>query len=141
MKMLTLACLLLFPTFVQAVDFEKKVPLFAFGGVGFAGTTSQGEARFKEILKGPDSLNEFEKWFESGSDEARMYCLVAFYSLHRDQFDAALKSDKWIGKKVSAAQGCIVFQTPRSTIVETIKKGDYAIYVPAEKWENPPEKK
>ena len=104
MKMLTLACLLLFPTFVQAVNFEKKVPLFAFGGVGFAGTSSQGEARFKEILKGPDSLNEFEKWFESGSDEARMYCLVAFYYLNRDQYDAALKSDKWIGKKVSSAQ-------------------------------------
>lgn len=81
MKNLVVAAMLLgsVAQSVQPVDtvVERltKVEIFAFGGVGYAGTTSPGEKDYKAILSRPTALADFEQLYSSGNAMAKAYAL------------------------------------------------------------------
>jgi hypothetical protein len=87
-----------------------SVDIFAFGGVGFSGKTSTGEAEFKTILKQPPAkaLADFESLYATGNPQAKAYALAGIRRLAPARFIGLRRSLAGSNIKVEIEQGCIV---------------------------------
>lgn len=116
-----------------AVQSISKTGIFAFGGVGFAGKTSQGEIDFRVIDSQPPTvaLDEFEKVYATGDAAAKSYALVVIRQLDRKRFNEILQSLQDSQEKVMTMQGCILQKQKLADIVKTIDAGSYDGYLQA----------
>jgi hypothetical protein len=74
--------------------FERiaKVDRFAFGGIGYAGITSQGEKDYKLILSRPSAVADFERLLSVGNPQAKSYALVGIHALNPNRFKELSRS-------------------------------------------------
>jgi len=93
-----------------AVDRLSRVERFAFGGVGFAGVTSNGEIDFKLIFAQPESiaLNAFEKLYVIGNPQGKSYALSGIKNLKPQRFSELMASIAKSTEEVAVMRGCIV---------------------------------
>src|SRR6266545_4211002 len=100
-----------------------KVDRFAFGGTGYAGTISEGEKDYKEILSRPTALKDFERLYEVGNLQAKCYALVGIRTLKQKKFEEL--SEPLRGEKIEVItqRGCIVMHEPLGKIVKVIAAG------------------
>ena len=70
------------------IDQLRSVAYFAFGGVGVAGTTSQGEVAFRQILQGPAANEKFLRLLETGNPQGKCYALVGLRATDMKRFEA-----------------------------------------------------
>jgi hypothetical protein len=54
----------------------QKTEMFALGGIGVAGTMSEGERALREILGQPNALARLEALVSSGSTAGKLYALL-----------------------------------------------------------------
>lgn len=114
---------------------------FAFGGVGFAGTISEGEIAFREIWKQSDAAQRFEAIFQQATPEARCYALTALRELAPDRFkECAEQFRKNPPKEIKMMTGCIVSTLPGIQILEQIEEGKYTRYIPKSEIKKKPNK-
>ena len=102
-----------------------SVDVFAFGGVGFAAETSQGERDYKLLLARASALTDFERLFTVGNIQAKCYALVAIRELNRRRFaelSPVLRDSQAV---VMTMSGCIGGREPLSTVIARIESGDY----------------
>ena len=99
----------------------SKIELYAFGGIGFAGTISQGETLYQAILKRPTATADFVKIAEKGTPEAKMYALHALARLSPDQYRELKKSAKR-DQKVTTMQGCLVSDQTVGDVLDGIEE-------------------
>ena len=91
---------------------------FAFGGIGVAGTTSEGEVAFREIYNRPSATADFLKLLNSGNPQAKCYALVALRSLDPQIYFS--KIEKYI--KIRCRKRllyCIMAYPKRQTLLNT----------------------
>ena len=100
---------------------------FAFGGVGRAAKTSDGEKDFRIVIAQPHdvALRQFEYLFARGNPEAKSYALVAIHALAPDRFEVLKKSLKNSSISVTTMSGCIVDEKTLSSIAKDIEIGSY----------------
>ena len=109
-----------------AFDRLAHADMFAFGGVGFAGTISQGEKDLRLIMARPSALADFERLFAVGNIQAKAYALVAIHHLDHAKFAelaAPLRESK---TPVQTIHGCIVSHESISSLIARIEAGDYS---------------
>lgn len=97
----------------------SMIDLYAFGGIGFAGTISQGETLYNTILKLPTAIDEFVKISEKGTPEAKMYALHALAHLSPDHYRELNKSAKR-DQKVITMQGCLIGEQTVGDVLDGI---------------------
>jgi len=100
---------------------------FAFGGIGRAAKTSDGEKDFRIVFAQPHDavLRQFEHLFASGNPEAKSYALVAIHALAPVRFEELKKSLKDSSTRVTTMSGCIVEAKTFSSVAEDIENGSY----------------
>jgi hypothetical protein len=107
-----------------------RIDAFAFGGIGAAGTPSEGEIEFREILARPTAARDFLKLLDSGNRQAKCYALVAIRKLDPKSFPAlaapSLEDDR---AKVKTISGCVIMELPIGSVVAGIAKGNYDLYL------------
>jgi len=105
----------------------ENANVFAFGGIGYAGVTSQGENDFRVILSQPASVAEadFERIYTSGNSEAKSYALAGIRELDRARFKELLESLRGSNEKVVTMEGCIVEDRPLLRVAQDINSGQY----------------
>jgi len=105
-----------------------KTEFFAFGGIGFAGSTSEGEGAFGRIVGKKEAIRYFLAAFEHGSDYSRCYALVALRESSPEFYRNAMA---WFRrhppKKIKTMSGCIVEEEP-GAVLDAIEAGRYADY-------------
>jgi hypothetical protein len=106
-----------------------SIPHFAFGGIGYTGTTSKGELAFREILKRPSAEMDFTNLLASGNAQARCYALVALHSLNPKAYADRVPQFEHDQTQVSLISGCIVTGEPMSSVVVSIGSGRYDSYL------------
>lgn len=99
----------------------SKIEVYAFGGIGFAGTISQGEKLYQAILKRPTATADFVKIAEKGTPEAKMYALHALARLSFDQYRKLKKSAKR-DQKVTTMQGCLLSHQTVGDVLDGIEE-------------------
>lgn len=102
------------------------VGVFAFGGVGFAGVTSQGEKDYRVILSGSSALAEFETLFATGNPQAKAYALVGILALDVERYEQLSAPLRQASLKVTIQHGCVISHVPFSAILKGIDAGGYA---------------
>ncbi|MDB6173692.1 MAG: hypothetical protein JWL59_3003 [Chthoniobacteraceae bacterium] len=122
--------LTLFSSFALASDraaIEKLdgIEVFAFGGVGFAGTTSEGEIAFKQVFKSASAESDFLELLKTGNAQSRCYALVGLRLKNRLLFDEQVKSFTSSKQEVQTCAGCIMMKLPMSSVVASIERGNY----------------
>jgi hypothetical protein len=110
----------------RAVESLLKVPQFAFGGVGFAGVTSEGEKDCAAILARPSAQSDFEKAFQAGNIEAKCYALVALFKLNHDKFIQLAAPLRKSAAQVNTMTGCVMGKRAVSAVVSEIETGMYS---------------
>jgi len=115
-------------TFVeQSVQGIAHVDYFAFGGVGYAGSTSKGELYFRRImLESPDhALAVFEELYRTGNLQAKSYALVGIRALKPSRFKELYEGILTAKGDVATMQGCMVGSEHFGDIARQIDKGLY----------------
>ena len=98
---------------------------FALGGIGYAGTTSQGEKDYQLILVSSSALAKLETLYATGNLQAKCYALVGIRKLDRNRFNRLVASLPSPGAQVRTASGCIIRSEQFGTVVKRITAGDY----------------
>jgi hypothetical protein len=113
----------------QAYEQLLKVKCFAFGGVVYAGLTSEGEIAFRAMLTSTNALQLFTATLSKGTDEAKLYALCGIYDLDKKSFVISAKILKKANPKVTTMSGCIIMDEKASVVIERIANGTYDGYV------------
>lgn len=103
----------------------SDVTLFAFGGIGVAGTTSPGEIAFRDVLKTQTAADQFVAVLRQGGPAGQCYALVGLRLKNRALFDAQVKSFSGSKVEVQTASGCMMMKLPMSSVVAGIRSGNY----------------
>ena len=108
-----------------------KTKFFAFGGVGFAGVTSEGEKDFKIVIAQPAAvaLPAFEKLYATGNAEAKLYALSGIRKLDPKRFKEILPSVKDSKEQVITMEGCIQDHRTFGAIAKRIDSGAYDLWI------------
>ena len=131
---LTAVLLVVCATFLSGADAKKSADpyetlrateIFAFGGVGVAGTRVPAELAFDEIVKKHDASALFRRLLASATPEGQLYALVGLHRIDRKKFDEVAPPYLSDALEVRVARGCTLSTEPAKGIVERIKAGDY----------------
>ena len=109
----------------EAYEHLLAVKEFAFGGVGFAGTTSAGEKAYRTVFASTNALALFQSALAKGSNEAKLYALAAIRHLDKKSFDAGAKALLAANPEVRTMSGCIVNHEKAEAVVKRIAGGLY----------------
>lgn len=123
-----LLMLLLLATTVLPSDALKQLASirdFAFGGIGVAGVTSEGELAFREVLKRGTAEADFTALLDSGNAQARCYALVGLHVLNPAACASAAKRFAHDKTAVSTIGGCIIMTQSMASVVANITAGRY----------------
>lgn len=116
-----------------ATERLTTIELFAFGGVGFAGKTSEGEKAFRTVMEKPleVALPAMEAIFANGSVEAKSYALVGIRKLAPNRFETLYQSVAHSQEKVHTMSGCIARTKPLQELAKEIRSGAYDRNLPS----------
>jgi hypothetical protein len=120
-------------SFASPVDQLRSISHFAFGGVGVAGTTSEGEAAFMQVLAGASAGADFERLLKSGNPQGKCYALVGLRAVDIKLFETEVVAFEQNQTPVNTIGGCIVATLPMNSVVANIRAGHYDVYVTAAK--------
>jgi hypothetical protein len=106
-----------------------SIHAFAFGGVGVAGTTSEGELAFREILSRPDAEKDFLNLLVSGNAQGKCYALAGLHYLDPKEYETQAKRFKNDKTPVTTIAGCMILAQEMSSVVAHIDAGKYDVYI------------
>ncbi len=113
----------------QAYEQLLSVRVFAFGGVGYAGTTSEGERAFHAMLASPNAARLFRAALTNGTSEAQLYALCGLRRLERGAFDRHSARILAANPSVRTMSGCIQTDERASNVVARIGSGHYDLWL------------
>ena len=103
----------------------RKTTLFALGGIGVAGTMSEGERGLREVLKESDVPARLEKLLSDASPAGQLYALLGLRLRDRTAYERALAKLRTTNAKVQTARGCILQKESFGDLVKEIERGQY----------------
>jgi hypothetical protein len=113
----------------EAIERISRTNVFAFGGVGFAGTTSDGEKDFRVIISLPSAAKDFETIYATGTPEAKGYALAGMRELAKVRFKELLRSLQSSQAQLETMQGCIRERRSLVKVAREIDSGRYDIWI------------
>lgn len=114
----------------DAVASLAQAKMFAFGGVGVAGTPSDGQLLFNRVMASSDALDHFRGLVKNGDPAGRLYALCGLKALDKDAYAAAastMMADS--GATVEAVAGCQISHPTVPSVVAQIKNGEFDKYL------------
>ena len=103
-----------------------NVESFAFGPIGRGGVISSGEKDYREVLSRQSALQDYERLYSLGNEQAQCYALVGIRSLNPTRFlelSQTLDSKK---TEVVVRSGCSQMRIELHLIVKWIAEGRYS---------------
>lgn len=113
----------------QAEQALKEPGVFAIGGIGDSGATSQGEKALRVLLKQKGSSTIFRRLLKSAKPSGQLYALLGLRQSDRDTYTKEAPSYTNRTEKVKVMEGCELFESPVSDIARRIAAGEYDKYL------------
>lgn len=112
----------------HAYDALTRVSVFAVGGVGVAGTRSQGESAFRVLLKQKGAGAAFQQLLKSATPEGKMYGLLGLSVIAPGHLAPQAKPFLSAPEPVQTISGCMVMTEKMGAVAQQINKGNYRLY-------------
>jgi hypothetical protein len=108
----------------ETLEFAR---VFAFGGIGFAGTTSREELAFTSILVLPShtAKQRLERLYLSGNPQAMSYALAGMRKLDRKRYAELIARARTSDATVHTMSGCIMTNEKLRKIADEVDSGKY----------------
>lgn len=103
----------------------RNATSFAMGGVGVAGTMSQGERALREVLKKSDAVVRLESMLPQASPAGQLYALLGLRARDRNAYKQALMKYGEGDASVQTMRGCILRKESFAALINQIDHGDY----------------
>jgi hypothetical protein len=103
----------------------QTTPYFAMGGIGIAGTTSEGEKALRILLKEKEGSEAFQKLLKQGTTEGRIYALLGLKLSARESYRKSLPAFLDSKANVKQLRGCILGPRPVAEVAKEINKDVY----------------
>ena len=105
----------------------EAAKMFSFGGIGFAGTTSQEELALKSILvlSSDTAKQRLERLYSSGNPQAMSYALAGMRKLDRKRYAELIVSARTSDATVHTMSGCIMTNEELRKIADELDSGKY----------------
>ena len=131
-----LASLLSYASFVISVQASSPpaadpterlwhVETFAVGGIGVAGTMSEGERSLRNLLNHPAATAKLEGLLTKATPAGQLYALLGLRVHDRAAFERASKDFHGPDGEVETIGGCIISRVPFKQVLDRIKAGQY----------------
>jgi hypothetical protein len=114
----------------------RKVTTFAVGGVGVAGTMSEGERALRELLKQSDAAARLQRVLPEATPAAQLYALLGLRACDREVYQGALARYRRRDATVQTMSGCILQEKSFRALVKQIDDGEYDSAL-ARQWPSP----
>lgn len=114
----------------------RNVGSFAMGGVGVAGTMSEGERTLREVLKHSDAVARLKSMLPQASAAGQLYALLGLRARDRDAYRQALAKYGHRDISVQTMRGCILQHEAFRGLVKQIDHGDYDSFL-SRSWPEP----
>jgi hypothetical protein len=113
------------------VKFFSNVGVFAFGGVGYAGQTSEGEIDFRAVISLPsqDALAAFEKIYLTGNPQAKAYALSGIRKINASRFQELFADAEESHDEVEVMRGCVITTESLRDVAKKIDRGEWDPYL------------
>ncbi len=99
--------------------------MFAFGGVGYAGITTEEEIAFRAVLDSKTAEADFLRVLDRGNVQGKCYALVGLRQKNRSAFDERVERFAKEKSDVGTAAGCMISKEPMYSIVANIRAGRF----------------
>jgi hypothetical protein len=106
---------------------------FALGGVGVAGSMSEGERALREILKESDATARLESALPNATPAGQLYALLGLRLRDRAVYQRALEKFSGNNATVQTMRGCILQKESFRDLVMQIEHGDYDLFLARER--------
>jgi hypothetical protein len=110
----------------------RKAGSFALGGVGVAGTMSEGERALREVLKATDAVARLENALPNSSPAGQLYALLGLRLRDRAAYQRAVEKYRASNAKIQTMRGCILQQESFRDLIKQIEHGDYDSFLSRE---------
>lgn len=95
------------------------------GGIGVAGTMSQGERALRDVLAHSDAVARLESALPEASPAGQLYALVGLRTRDREAYQRAFAKYGQRQATVETMSGCIVHRESFRDLEKKIDHGDY----------------
>jgi hypothetical protein len=106
-------------------DQLHRIESFALGGIGIAGTMSEGEQALRALLHDPNATAQLQELLTNATPAGQLYALLGLRTRDRAAYDHALKDFKAPNVEVQTIGGCIIWRAPFKQLLDRIKAGEY----------------
>ena len=103
----------------------RKADRFALGGVGDAGTMSEGERALREVLSQSDAVARLENMLPQASAAGQLYALLGLRARDHDAYQRALIKYGQRDISVQTMRGCMLQQESFRALAKQIDHGDF----------------
>jgi hypothetical protein len=117
--------LVLATTPLDPADQLQHVPSFALGGIGVAGTMSEGERALRALLHDSAATAQLEGLLTKATPAGQLYALLGLRVHDRAAYEKALKAFRVPNGEVETIAGCMIWRAPFKQILDRIKAGEY----------------
>jgi hypothetical protein len=111
----------------------QKTGMFALGGIGVAGTMSEGERALRELLRGSDPLVRLDRLLSTASPAGQLYALLGLRLKDRGAYDRAVARMRATDAIVHTARGCMLSRESFGDLLKEIERGQYDDFL-AREW-------
>jgi len=98
---------------------------FALGGIGVAGTISEGERALRNLLRDSAATVQLEELLVKATPAGQLYALLGLRVHDRAAYEKALKDFRVPDGEVETIAGCMIWRAPFKQIFDRIKAGEY----------------
>jgi hypothetical protein len=107
------------------VDRLRLAESFAIGGIGIAGTMSDGESALRVLLHQEDATARLENLLLKAAPAGQLYALLGLRVHDRGAYERDLKSLPVPDVTLETIGGCIISRASFKDVLERIKTGQY----------------
>jgi len=106
-----------------------EAKLFAFGGVGVAGTISEGERNLRTVVQQPDASQQLQAMLPKATPAGKLYILVGLRRCDRATYQKVFDSLAPSNNPVEVAHGCMITRETFRQLLSDIQAGRYDDYL------------
>ena len=103
----------------------RRAGTFAIGGIGAAGTISEGERALRDLLKQSDAVTRLEGMLPQSTSAGQLYGLLGLRMRDRETYRRALSKYGQRDVRVETMRGCSIGHEPFNSLVREIDLGAY----------------
>jgi hypothetical protein len=102
---------------------------FAFGGVGVAGITSEGERNLRAVLQHSDASQQLQAAFSHATPAGQLYILVGLRRCDRAAYEKISGSVAGSSDAVEVAHGCMISRETFRQLLSEVRDGRFDDYL------------